>query len=112
MSTGNIDKIGDVRCPVFVLHGSEDEVVPFWHGQQLYLATHKEWRYEPFWVKGAGHNNIEFLCRDNGVFHAKLREFLNTLRDQMRKEDAAAAAEAQAPVAAAAAPPRPPTTLS
>ena len=118
----NIDKIGDVRCPVFVLHGSEDEVVPFWHGQQLYLATRKEWRYQPFWVKGAGHNNIEFLCRDDGRFHAKLREYFNFLRDRQRQEDAAEASLAAAAAAtlegggggggqaaaAAAAPPKPP----
>ena len=90
----NIDKIGDVRCPVFVLHGSEDEVVPFWHGQQLYLAAREAWRYKPFWVEGAGHNNIEFLCRDDGRFHARLREYLNFLRDRQRKEAAAEAAEA------------------
>lgn len=40
-----------------------DEVVPFWHGQELFLATPTKWRAKPFWVDGAGHNNIEALLR-------------------------------------------------
>lgn len=32
----NVDKIGRVRCPVLILHGEADEVVPFWHGRQLF----------------------------------------------------------------------------
>lgn len=40
-----------------------DEVVPFWHGQELFLATPTKWRAKPFWVDGAGHNNVEALLR-------------------------------------------------
>lgn len=40
-----------------------DEVVPFWHGQELFLGTPTKWRAKPFWVDGAGHNNIEALLR-------------------------------------------------
>ena len=32
--------------------------------------------YEPFWVDGAGHNNIEALLRDNGAFFNRINEFL------------------------------------
>ena len=32
----NADKIGRVRCPLLVMHGEEDEIVPFWHGRQLF----------------------------------------------------------------------------
>jgi len=34
----NVDKIGRVRCPVLVMHGEADEIVPLWHGQQLFRA--------------------------------------------------------------------------
>lgn len=27
----NVDRIGDVTCPVFIIHGKIDEVVPFSH---------------------------------------------------------------------------------
>ncbi|EGB05226.1 hypothetical protein AURANDRAFT_5301, partial [Aureococcus anophagefferens] len=55
----NVDRIRDLRCPVFIMHGTHDEVVPFWHGQGLFLATCIRWRRKPFWIFGAGHNNIE-----------------------------------------------------
>ena len=29
----NVDRVGGARCPVLVIHGTHDEVVPFWHGQ-------------------------------------------------------------------------------
>lgn len=73
----NIDRIPEVRCPVFVLHGTRDEVVPFWHAEELFLATPLRWRYKPFWIKGAGHNNIELLLRDSGQLFRKLKEFAN-----------------------------------
>jgi fermentation-respiration switch protein FrsA (DUF1100 family) len=65
------------RCPVFIIHGTQDEVVPFWHGQDLFLALEQSWRAKPFWVEGAGHNNIEALLRPSGMFVDKLVEFLD-----------------------------------
>ena len=63
----NVDYAPSIRCPVFIVHGTQDEVVPFWHGQDLFLALHQAWRSKPFWVEGAGHNNIEALLRPTGV---------------------------------------------
>ena len=60
----NIDRMADITCPVFLIHGTNDEVVPFWNGQELYLGVQEEFRYRPFWVQDAGHNNIELLMRD------------------------------------------------
>jgi len=65
------------RCPVFIVHGTQDEVVPFRHGQELFLAIPQSWRAKPFWVEGAGHNNIEALLRPSGMFVDKLLEFLD-----------------------------------
>jgi abhydrolase domain-containing protein 17 len=73
----NIDYATKIKCPVFILHGTQDEVVPFWHGQDLFLNLKQEWRAKPFWVEGAGHNNIEALLRPTGTFVAKLIEFLD-----------------------------------
>lgn len=72
----NIDYAPMIRCPVFIVHGTQDEVVPFWHGEELFLALPQEWRAKPFWVEGAGHNNIEAMLRPTGMFIAKLVEFL------------------------------------
>jgi abhydrolase domain-containing protein 17 len=66
-----------IECPVFVIHGTRDEVVPFWHGQELFLATQTKWRAKPFWVDGAGHNNIEALLREDGSFFDRLSDFID-----------------------------------
>lgn len=73
----NIDRAPFIQCPVFIIHGTQDEVVPFWHGQDLFLAVPQPWRAKPFWVEGAGHNNIEALLRPTGSFVAKIVEFLD-----------------------------------
>lgn len=53
----NLDKITQVRCPVLIIHGREDEVIPFWHGERLFeLANGPKMN---FWVDGAGHNNLK-----------------------------------------------------
>lgn len=72
----NVDRIPSIECPVFIMHGTHDEVVPFWHGQELFIATQIRWRYKPFWIAGAGHNNIEILLRDSGLLFKRLHEFL------------------------------------
>ncbi|KAI5078604.1 hypothetical protein GOP47_0006275 [Adiantum capillus-veneris] len=45
----NIDKIGNVSCPVLVMHGTSDEVVDCSHGKRLWELC-KE-KYEPLWLK-------------------------------------------------------------
>ncbi|CAN1328207.1 Alpha/beta hydrolase domain-containing protein 17B [Linum perenne] len=53
----NIDKIRHVNCPVLVIHGTSDEIVDWSHGRRLWeLAKEK---YDPLWVKGGGHCNLE-----------------------------------------------------
>ena len=56
---------------------SPAQVVPFWHGQELFLACQTRWRARPFWVHGAGHNNVELLLREDGALFEKVREFLD-----------------------------------
>eukprot|EP00607_Mallomonas_marina_P005055 CAMPEP_0182426532 /NCGR_PEP_ID=MMETSP1167-20130531/13024_1 /TAXON_ID=2988 /ORGANISM="Mallomonas Sp, Strain CCMP3275" /LENGTH=278 /DNA_ID=CAMNT_0024608021 /DNA_START=58 /DNA_END=891 /DNA_ORIENTATION=+ len=72
----NVDRIADISCPILVVHGTRDEVVPFWNGEDLFLTASKKWRAKPFWVEGAGHNNIETMLRDDGSFFDRIREFL------------------------------------
>lgn len=52
----NIDKIKQVKCPVLVVHGKDDEIIAFWHGQKLFEEAH-----EPkvsLWVDKAHHNDV------------------------------------------------------
>jgi abhydrolase domain-containing protein 17 len=73
----NIDRIGEINSPIFIIHGTRDEVVPFWHGQELFLATQRKYRARPFWVTGAGHNNVESLLRSTTAFHDHIRFFID-----------------------------------
>ena len=73
----NIDNAPNIQCPVFIIHGTQDEVVPFWHGEDLFLSVQQQWRAKPFWVEGAGHNNIEAMLRPTGTFVNKIIEYLD-----------------------------------
>jgi abhydrolase domain-containing protein 17 len=73
----NIDYAPNIQCPVFIIHGTQDEVVPFWHGEDLFVSVPQQWRAKPFWVEGAGHNNIEAMLRPTGTFVSKIIEYLD-----------------------------------
>ncbi len=48
----NIDRMPRIKCPVFIIHGTRDEVVPFLNGEQLFFATGMKWREKPWWIDG------------------------------------------------------------
>lgn len=52
----NLRKIPEVSEPTFVIHGTEDGVVPFEHGKALF--DHSRAPKFFYWVDGAGHNDI------------------------------------------------------
>jgi len=52
-----------IKCPVFIIHGENDQVVPFWHSDELLRSFQPQYRAQPFFVKGLGHNNIEMKKR-------------------------------------------------
>ena len=55
----SIDKIKKVTCPKLFIHGTEDELITFKLGQQLYdAATDPK---EILSIKGADHNNVHFI---------------------------------------------------
>jgi 3-oxoadipate enol-lactonase len=69
------DRLAELRCPVLVMHGSADPLIPFRAGQLVHEAiAHSEWIEEP----GAGHSLpteraesfnravIDFLARSSG----------------------------------------------
>ncbi|KAL8112731.1 uncharacterized protein LOC141663800 [Apium graveolens] len=53
----NINKIRKVKSPVLVIHGTEDDVVNWLHGDGLWKMARDP--YEPLWIKGGGHCNLE-----------------------------------------------------
>ncbi|KAE8716242.1 hypothetical protein F3Y22_tig00110154pilonHSYRG00029 [Hibiscus syriacus] len=53
----NNNKIQKVKCPVLVIHGTDDDVVNWLHGNGLWKMAREP--YEPLWIKGGGHCNLE-----------------------------------------------------
>ena len=52
----SLEKICAVRAPILVVHGTQDEVVPFSMGQQLFAAASEPKRF--YAVEDAGHNDL------------------------------------------------------
>jgi alpha-beta hydrolase superfamily lysophospholipase len=51
-----LSKIGEVKVPVLITHGTRDSIVPFDMGERLYAAARGPKRF--IRVEGAGHHNL------------------------------------------------------
>lgn len=56
----NLQKIASITCPVLVIHGKEDGIIPFRHGQLLFEAARQP--KMNFWVNRAGHNDLGLIA--------------------------------------------------
>lgn len=72
----NLDKIDDVDAPVLVMHGTDDGIIPFSHGQRLFEAAGKPKRR--LWVPNAGHNNLRWVA--GPAYETALLEFAAIVR--------------------------------
>ena len=52
----NINKIRQIQCPVLIVHGTADEIIPFQHGAQLFQAANSPKQH--LWVKNANHDDL------------------------------------------------------
>ena len=73
----NIEKIGDVRRPVMIVHGKMDNVIPFEHGQALWDRVMPEMKWKFVQLEKAGHNDIELNCRQQLL--SSLSQFVDFL---------------------------------
>lgn len=72
----NLDKIKQVRCPVLVMHGRKDGVIPFYMGERLFAAAPEpKWSV---WAPNAGHNDFEWMARDQ--YLPAIHDFANHLQ--------------------------------
>jgi fermentation-respiration switch protein FrsA (DUF1100 family) len=75
----NNDKILRIACPVYIMHGTADKIIPVWHGRKLYELAPGPKR--AWWVEGAGHNNLLQIGGMN--YFTGIESFLN---DMVEKE--------------------------
>eukprot|EP00298_Acanthocystis_sp_HF-20_P026536 c4299_g1_i1.p1 GENE.c4299_g1_i1~~c4299_g1_i1.p1 ORF type:complete len:316 (+),score=112.31 c4299_g1_i1:24-950(+) len=76
----NIDRIPKIHCPVLVIHGKRDEVIPFRNGETIHKKCSVDSKYPPFWVDDGGHNNI--LEIDPQGYLQSLQDYLKFLETQ------------------------------
>jgi len=73
----NSRKIHKILSPIFILHGVNDRVVPWEHGN--YLRNHCGHNQVTFWsINGAGHNDIEAYHSSELI--QRLNEFIKSLK--------------------------------
>jgi fermentation-respiration switch protein FrsA (DUF1100 family) len=71
----NLSKIGGCRQPVFITHGTADQLVPFHQGETLFAAAHEPKRFLP--LEGHSHN-----LWVGELFFRELRRFLDEQRSR------------------------------
>ncbi len=69
----NLGKIGRIQVPVLIFHGTQDDTVPFKMGKNLFEAANEPKIFSP--VKGAGHNDIHVIEREN--YLSQMRRFID-----------------------------------
>jgi pimeloyl-ACP methyl ester carboxylesterase len=70
----NVDRIKNIKCPVCVIHSVKDEVVPFYHAKKMYMLAKN--KFEPLFIDGTSHNNIDVLSNHVYVHMNKFFRFL------------------------------------
>lgn len=76
----NIKRAPHIDCPVFLIHGEDDLIVPFKHSLELNKVLSHPYEKQ-LYIKYAGHNNILSILTVK-VYIKKLREFLKYLDKQ------------------------------
>jgi len=59
MKFNTLNKIPKINVPVLIIHGEQDELIPFSHGQKLYEAANQPKFFYP--VANAGHNDLYLI---------------------------------------------------
>jgi fermentation-respiration switch protein FrsA (DUF1100 family) len=72
----SLSKIGTIHAPLLILHGDQDEVVPYAHGRRLFAAANEPKR---FYTIAGSHHNDTYVAGGEGYF-AALRDFLASLK--------------------------------
>ena len=80
----NLKRIGDVKCRVLMIHGTDDRVVPYSQGQALFKLANEPKRFVS--VEEGDHNT---LVDDMGYddYCALIKEFVDGVEMDPRQND-------------------------
>ncbi|CAD8048831.1 unnamed protein product [Paramecium sonneborni] len=76
----NVDRIKDVTCPVFILHGKEDEIIDLQHAKLL--SSNCQRLYEYWEVDNIGHQGIDTNDEHRKNYFYKLRDFIKLIQNE------------------------------
>lgn len=76
----NIKKIKHVKSPVFIIHGTDDRVVPFSHAKEMFKKANQPKMFLP--VKGRGHND-PFPMEKR--FQKNIKKFIELIKESHSK---------------------------
>ena len=71
----SLSLIARVHCPVLVMHGTEDEVIPFWHGKKLYDAAPEPKQH--LWITNGRHHDYAYAAGDQ--YLAVFEDFIKSV---------------------------------
>ena len=78
----NLRNIKKIDCPVLIIHGTDDRIIPIWHGQRLFEKAN-----EPklnLWVENAGHNDD--ISQIAGIsYWRKIRQLTNSITEKQKE---------------------------
>jgi fermentation-respiration switch protein FrsA (DUF1100 family) len=76
----NLRHIKQTTCPVLVMHGRNDKVLPFWHGKKLYDAAPGEKVH--LWIDGAEHNDYAYVAGNR--YFESFQTFMERVSEDQR----------------------------
>lgn len=62
-----------IRSPVLIIHGTDDEVIPFWMGKRIFETLHSPKRFIE--ISGGLHNSLEF--NDPALYWSSIEDFIS-----------------------------------
>ena len=68
----NLEKIKKVKCPVLIMHGKIDDIVPFYHSEKLFQQAPSPKLF--LWVEEANHNDFTYVAGER--YTKVLKEFI------------------------------------
>jgi len=74
----NHEKIKSMSCPVLIMHGQSDDIIPFYHGYKLHEACPKTQRWPAYFPVRGGHNNL--VETDPRTYFLELSKFLRDVQ--------------------------------
>lgn len=71
----SIHKISNVKCPILIIHGTKDTLIPFWHSEKLLEKANEPKTF--YVVENAGHNDLVYVAGNR--YFEEIKQFSNSL---------------------------------